>query len=137
MTCNSSRQVVRDELIDEFLIGIGKKYEHAVVDCRLGFLHIPQSLPVYQDIDPEIAARRHFNDIKTYEDRDYETYEAALAGHKARREADCKRYQLRYGVDITDLKHYRVVVNSGDPHNVPQRIADKIIVEFKLLPLVA
>ncbi len=119
-----------DREIDNLLCEKGKE-EDLVIDSRLAFHWIPDSFKVYLDIDPNIAAERMFYDLETNESRQQSEHSQSLEEMKQnmneRYESDIKRYQLLYGIDYTDKKHFDLVLDSGKKENTIDVVVKKII----------
>jgi cytidylate kinase len=93
-----------DEAIDNKSKGLNDKLD-IVMDSRLAFNFIPGSFKVYLEIDPEVAAKRMFEDMKENEDRQKteSTYADVLELEKnafERYESENKRYKTLYDVNL-------------------------------------
>ena len=51
-----------DHKIDSFTKALGEKKESFVLDSRMAWHFIPKSLKIYLRVQPDVAAKRIFND---------------------------------------------------------------------------
>jgi cytidylate kinase len=87
--------------------------EDFVIDARLGWHFVPESLKVFLDVRPEVAAHRIYGAQRgtERENVDLETTQAAV---ESRTRSEASRYHEYYGLDYTDPSHYDVVVDTSD-----------------------
>lgn len=98
-----------------------------ILDGRLSFYCQPKAFKVFLDVSDEEAAKRIFGDMERSGDA-YDSLQAVLEATKKRNIDDAKRYQELYGVDITDMKNFDLVVDTTKI--TPQQAADEIIEVF-------
>jgi len=99
-----------DDEADKWQIELGKKEDNFIIDGRLSFHFIPDSIKIFIDVDMKEGARRIFNDHRDSED--YKTEQDALNHLKQRLESDKKRYKKYYSLDCHDKKHYNLVIDT-------------------------
>lgn len=126
-----SKLAEKDKKIDRELdarqINLGKKEDNFVIDARLGWHFIPNSMKIFLDVTDEEAARRIFSDkasARTTE-KENNTYEKTLANIRTRKESEKKRYRKYYNLDYTDKKQYDLVVDTTKIN--PEEVVEKII----------
>ncbi len=108
---------------DEYQRELGRKEDNFVIDSRLGFHFIPNSVKVYLDANPETRARRVFSDERNEEK--LKSIEDAKKCLVEREKSDKKRYKKYYGVDCYDKSHYDLII---DTSNISaEKVADRII----------
>ena len=119
-----------DHQIDDLLKSKGNE-EGLVIDSRLAFHWIPNSFKVYLEIDPEIAAKRMYEDLQTNPSRQKSEHAKSVEEMKRemieRHESDVKRYRKLYGLNHTDHKHFDLVINTGLSENDLETVVRKII----------
>ena len=114
------RSVV-DELIDEDIKRKGEEInskerpdEIWIIDSRLAFHNIPEAFSVRLTANPDVAAKRLFNDkSRGKEDSSYTTLEEAKEARENRRLGEQKRYKDRYGVDLEDSNNYDLIIDTS------------------------
>lgn len=95
-------------------------------DSRLAWHFVPSSFGVYVTVDMRVAAMRV--SAAGRESEVYLSYEEALNGLKSRRRSEVARYLSAYGVDISDLNNYSLVVDSTTAS--AETVADAILQEY-------
>lgn len=102
-----------------------------IVEGRVHFHIIPESLKVYIKVDEEEGARRIWKDLQDKEKNKERNQEAAksieevIKKNKFREETDAKRYVHLYGVDHRDPKNYDLLINTTEI--TAEEAAEKII----------
>lgn len=102
-----------DREIDERTERLGRNGTDFVMDARLGWHFIPQSIKIFLEVRPEVAARRIFGAARgtEHENVDLETTERAI---ESRTESEKQRYMSYYELDYTDRSHYDLVIDTSD-----------------------
>jgi len=102
-----------DREIDERTARLAEEGGDFVMDARLGWHFAPQSVKVFLDVRPEVAARRIFDARRgtEHENIDLETTERAI---ESRTESERERYLTYYGLDYTNYEHYDLVIDTSD-----------------------
>lgn len=116
-----------DEEVDRRQKELGKKEDNFVIDSRLGFHFIPNSIKIFLDVDFDVGAERIFSQKRREEK--FATLEDAKKEIKRRVDSERKRYREYYGVDHYDMKNYDFVVDTTkrDVEGVVKEIIKKII----------
>jgi len=106
-----------DRGVDEQIGKLSKREDNFVIDSRLAFHFIPQSVKIYLSANVKVAAERIYKDtlIKDTDRSDEPKYKNAEEVERYLRErvaSDKKRYKKYYGLDHTDPKHYDLVLDT-------------------------
>ncbi len=113
-----------DKELDERQIRIGKEEDNFIIDARLGWHFIPNSIKVFLNVTDEEATRRVFAERRADEKYNI-TLEATLKNIKRRKESETKRYQQYYGVNYFELKNYDLIIDTTTLTAV--QVAEKIV----------
>ena len=105
----SSRQT--DSMIDDWQARLGMSEDDFVMDGRLGFHFIPDSVKIFLDVDSGEAARRIF--AQKREDEHASTQEELQAKLEERMASEKRRYMKYYNLDPYALKHYDLVIDTS------------------------
>lgn len=97
-----------DKEIDSFFAGLSSG--DVLVDARLGWFFVPDTLKVYLYISDFEAARRVAGATRTDEVYDEES---AVSRIFQRRASEVSRFRRVYGVDIDDLRNYDLVIDTS------------------------
>jgi cytidylate kinase len=101
--------------VDNYQKKLGETEDNFIIEGRTSWYMIPQSLKIYINVEDEVGAQRIFNDIKQnnrQSEKELRTYEDVLAGIKARRASDDKRYRQYFNINVHDLSHYDFVLDT-------------------------
>ncbi|MBI4447988.1 cytidylate kinase family protein [Candidatus Woesearchaeota archaeon] len=102
-----------DEAVDLYQKKLGKEEDNFIIDGRLSFFFIPDSLKIYLDVNPEVAAERIFNDPRPTENN-FKDKQEVLKSINARIENDGARYKKYYGVNCYEKKNYDCVIDTSN-----------------------
>ncbi len=116
-----------DNEIDNGLMLLADDMRPMVIDSRMAWHFTEGTFKVYLSTDAETSAIRIMNANRHGEHQS--TLEETIESTKARRESERKRYMLQYGVDITDLSNYTLIVDTTSAS--PEEIAGVIISAFR------
>ncbi len=118
-----------DNMIDSNLIEIGLKQENIILDSRMAWHFVKESFKIYLTVDHLEAAKRVLQDKRGTTEK-YNNIDEALEGLAQRRAAESKRYLSKYGVDISNLDNYQLVVDTTckSAEQVAKLIIDKYAV---------
>ena len=113
-----------DKELDNYQIQLGKDEDNFIIDARLGWHFIPNSIKIFLDVTDEEAAKRIFKEGRT--DEKYNTdLNATLENIKNRRASEIKRYLDYYNLNYYDHNNYDLVVDTTE---IPaEEVAEKII----------
>jgi len=112
-----SRLAEEDEAIDREIDGrtvhLADRGEDFVMDARLGWHFIADSLKVFLDVRPDVAAGRIYG-ARRGSEKENTDFETTLAAIESRAESETTRYLTYYGLDYADPSHYDLVVDTSD-----------------------
>ena len=109
--------------LDKRQAELGKKEDNFVMDSRLGWHFIPNSIKVFLDIDINEAAKRIFNEKRQHEQ--YKDVQESIEKIKARIKSEEKRYREYYGIGYKEKKNYDIIINTT--HTSPEEVVDGIL----------
>ena len=126
-----SKQAEKDKSIDIELdkkqIELGKKEDNFVIDSRLGFHFIPNSIKVFLEVDINEAANRILKEKREHEQ--YKDIQESIEKIKTRINSEDKRYEEYYDVDYHNKNSYDIVINTTKTQ--PEEVAEKILKSIK------
>ncbi|MBT4935891.1 AAA family ATPase [Candidatus Woesearchaeota archaeon] len=116
-----------DKTLDDRQIQLGKDEDNFVIDARLGFHFIPDSIKIYVNVKTEVGAQRILGDIKANlrHEEQAKDIQDMVDKIESRKKSEIDRYTKYYNVNIHDLQNYDLVVDSSD--FTAEQIADKVI----------
>ena len=121
-----------DTSIDKAVKAAGEM-EKIVIDSRLGFHWIPNSLKVYLDLSPDIAKERISNNLKTnkfrQESEGLADAEEIYRKITQRLKSERKRYWELYKIDHTNKNNFDLVIDTNK--NNLKQVVDIIVSEYK------
>lgn len=123
-----------DRELDERTIQLGKKEDDFVMDSRLAYHFIPNSLKVFLEADAKEAARRIFGDVRKKlggrkVEKESTSLAATLAAIKRRKESEQVRYRKYYNLNPYDEKQYDLVIDTTKA--TPDKVAEKVVTAVK------
>ena len=125
-----SKQAEKDKSIDIELdkkqIELGKKEDNFVIDARLGFHFIPNSIKVFLEVDLNEAANRILKEKREHEQ--YKDIQESIEKIKTRIASEDKRYMEYYDVDYHNKNNYEIIIDTTKikPEEVVERILNKV-----------
>ncbi|MAG08405.1 cytidylate kinase [Candidatus Woesearchaeota archaeon] len=113
-----------DEELDKRQIELGKSEDNFVIDSRLGFHFIPNSVKVFLEVDLKTAAERIFN-CRRKEEKENLTLNKTMENVKRRIKSERLRYKKYYSLDCYDKKQYDIIVGTtGMP---AEKVSEEVI----------
>jgi len=111
-----------DQELDNRQIQLGKTQDNFVIDSRLGFHFVSDSIKIFLDADFETRAKRILADtIRKEHNVNLNTTKENM---KKREESEKKRYKEYYNLDTSDKSNYDLII---DTTNIsPEQVVDKI-----------
>ena len=117
------KEIFTDKEVDDFQTKLGRSGQSFIMDSRLAWHFIPDSFKIFLDVDASEGARRIFQTKRA--DESYVSIEAAAKAVAERIASDAKRYQKYYQVDLTDLSHFDLII---DTTNISaEKVAEQIL----------
>lgn len=111
--------------VDSYQQELGTKEDNFVIVGRTSFHFIANSKNIYLEVRPEIGAERILKDKKRGKTEKYKDVEEAKKKLEERKQNDIRRYKKYYNIDIYDLKHYDLLIDTSDLS--PEGVAEKIV----------
>lgn len=122
-TLELNKRAETDPTIDEKIDSIFKSLERApknlVVDSRMAWNFLPQSVKIKLEVHPLISAQRVWGD-KARIGEGYTSLEEARDRLNARKSSERDRFKRYYDVDIEDMTNYDLVINTT--HMIPEAV---------------
>ncbi|MBI5148601.1 cytidylate kinase family protein [Candidatus Pacearchaeota archaeon] len=100
-----------DKIIDEYQRELGKKEDNFVIDGRLSFYFIPDSIKIFLRVDPQVGAERIFKNPRPDEEKKNSAAEIKKMITE-RYKRDIARYKKYYHVNIEDLSNYDIIIDT-------------------------
>lgn len=104
---------VIDREIDARTARLAEESSDFVIDARLGWHFVPDSVRVFLEVRPEVAAQRVYEAQRGSEHENVNLAQTRAA-IESRTESERKRYLNYYDLDYTDHSHYDLVVDTSD-----------------------
>jgi CMP/dCMP kinase len=101
-----------DKEIDEMYKELGKK-DNFVIDSRLGFYFLNDSIKIFLLCNTEVASKRIFEQKRGIEKENI-NFEKTLENTKRRIKSERIRYMNYYNLDIDNLDNYDIVIDTSD-----------------------
>lgn len=122
-TLELNQRAETDPSIDEKIDSIFKSLERApknlVVDSRMAWNFLPNSLKIKLEVHPLVSAQRVWGD-KARIGEGYTSLEEARDRLQARKASERERFQRYYNVDIEAHDNYDLVINTT--HLIPETV---------------
>jgi predicted cytidylate kinase len=114
-----------DELIDSKLVELGETKENIIIDSRMSWHFAKEGYRVFVTVDKNEAARRALSDYRGNTES-YDNLQDAIDRISQRREVERTRYLHKYGVDVSNMDNYDLVVDTTgkSPEEVVNLIMD-------------
>lgn len=126
-----SREAEKNNVVDKELdnkqIELGKTEDNFVIDSRLGFHFIPNSIKVFLEVDLNEAAKRIFSEKRKHEQ--YKDINESVEKIKTRINSEDKRYKEYYNINYQDRKNYDIIINTTK--TTPEEVVEMIIKNLK------
>ena len=116
-----------DHEIDDGLVRLGDDERMLIIDSRMAWHFTKGTFAVYLTVDPFVAGARIM--AANRKNEHCESVEATVRETAKRRASEKLRYMTQYGVDITDLTNYSLIVDTTGL--TPVEVAEAIIEGFR------
>lgn len=119
-----------DRQVDEYQTTLAAQEDNFVIDSRLAWHFIPQSVKIFLDVNLDEAARRIFQARKKEggargDEPDYASVEEVRAAIEKRTQDDDARYRQFYGVGYLDTSVYNLVIDTT--HTPANQVVERIL----------
>jgi cytidylate kinase len=112
-----------DEEVDKRTIELGRKNDNFVMDARIAWHFIPNSIKIFLTVSLEEGARRIFNDFRP-EEKENATVDKVKENIERREKSEQLRYKSYYNIDYADSQNYDIVVDTTKL--TPEEVVDII-----------
>lgn len=113
-----------DKRIDDYSRKLGEKEDNFVMDSRLGYHFIPDSVKIFLKVEPVEGAKRILSHKR--QEEEFKTLKEAAEGIRERRHLENERYNKLYKIDMENPKNYDLVI---DTTSIPAKEVVKKIKE--------
>ena len=117
-----------DQQIEKSAAEYAKDHNNFIIDARLGWDAVPESLKVYLTVDINEAAKRAFYDKNRKDTENLATIEEQKKDMIERSRIENERYWEIYHVRKDNMKNYDLVIDTSKI--TPEEVADKIIEKY-------
>lgn len=100
-----------DDEIDKRTIELAKNEDNFVMDARLAWHFIPQSIKILLTIEPAVAAQRIFAQ-RRLDEKENVTLEKTKQNILKRLQSEKERYQRLFNLDYAAPQHYDLVIDT-------------------------
>ncbi|HLD01111.1 MAG TPA: (d)CMP kinase [Candidatus Nanoarchaeia archaeon] len=112
-----------DQELDDWQRKIGKEKDHFVIDGRLSFHFIPNSIKIFFDADPIVRAQRILADNRKEESAS--SLNQMVADMKRRERVEQERYEKYYSINPYDKSKYDLVIDTTNL--TPEEVVSKVV----------
>ncbi len=112
LSAEAEKDMGLDEELDQRQIELGREKDNFVIDGRLSFHFIPDSVKIFLDADFEERAKRVLSDRIRKENN--VNLENTKENIRRREESERKRYKKYYELDYHDKIHYDLIIDTTD-----------------------
>lgn len=125
-----------DREADEYQAELGRTNDNFIIQGRISFHFIPQSVKIFLDCDLGVAAKRIWNDLQkdpvTRNEGTYKSSDDLQKSLEERIASDNRRYHKYYdGLDLHDRSHYDLWIDTT--HQTPEQTFEEILAYIKRL----
>ncbi len=121
-----------DEQADEYQRTLAKE-EDFVMDSRLGWFFIPDSIKIFLRVDERIGAKRIFLEQRGKErgEKKWESIGEVERANGERMKSDIKRYKKLYDVNPYNIGNYDIILDTSDmTMEETQKAVERAILKF-------
>lgn len=112
-------QASLDKQVDDYLIGLNDTPDDLVLDSRMAWHFVRDTLKIRLTVEPEVAVKRIFKDTADLREK-FDCLDQAMEEVERRRKSEILRYKTLYGVDIGDPGNFDLVIDTS--YKAPQDI---------------
>lgn len=119
-----------DKEVDDNVIKMAKEKDNLIIDSRVAWHFIPNSLKIYLKTDEKEGAKRIFEEILKKNNRNETKKPPASADYiikkiRERKKTDDKRYMKYYGINIRDKNNYDFILDTTSLN--PGQVFEKVM----------
>jgi len=100
-----------DKQADKWQEDLGKDEDNFIIDSRLGFHFIPNSIRIFLKVNPEIGAKRIMKENRKEEN--FKDLKEAIKFWHERINSDILRYKRYYNIDPYELSNYEFILDTS------------------------
>jgi len=119
-----------DRMVDERTVQLAKKERDFVMDSRLAWHFIPNSLKIFVKVDLKKAAARVFKDMRQ-DEKEHSSLQKTFENLVKRKSLEVERWKTVYDLDYLDEKNYDIVVDTSGSGIEETR--EKVLKEISML----
>jgi CMP/dCMP kinase len=108
----AEQQAEIDALVDDYVRGLNNHTGNLVIDSRMAWHFVKNTLKIRLTVDPEVAVERIFKDTAALREK-FSDMKEAMDEIERRRLSEIARYKTLYGVDIGDPGNFDLVINTS------------------------
>ncbi|MDD5163278.1 MAG: cytidylate kinase family protein [Candidatus ainarchaeum sp.] len=117
-----------DRQVDLWTEKLGKTKDNFIIDSRLAWHFIPNSIKIFLEISMSEAARRVYKDMRK-DEQENTSMKKTFENMKKRLASEKKRYRDLYGINYLDKKNFDIIINST--HTTKKQKLEKTIQAIK------
>lgn len=106
------KNIWSDKIADDWQKSLAKK-DNFIIDGRLSWHFIPNSIKVFLKVSELEGAKRIFHEGRKSEGK-YKNLKEVIRANKERVKSDIKRYKKYYHLNPYDLKHYDIIIDTSN-----------------------
>lgn len=115
----AEKQAELDHKVDDYLVSLNETTENMVLDSRMAWHFVKNTLKIRLTVDPDVAVSRIFKDTADLREK-FDSVDQAIEEIDRRKKSEILRYKTLYGVDIGDESNFDLVINTS--HKAPKDI---------------
>ena len=100
-----------DQELDRMQTELGEKQDNFIIDSRLGFHFIPDSIKIFLEVNEREAARRIFHHLRK-EEKENTSLEKTLENIRRRKQSERLRYRKYYQLDCYQKSQYDLTLDT-------------------------
>jgi len=101
-----------DKEVDDYLIGLNDEPGDMVLDSRMAWHFLKDTLKIRLTVDSDVAVDRIFKDTAELREK-FTDLQTAMDEVERRRRSEIQRYSSLYGVDIGDSRNFDLTINTS------------------------
>ncbi len=121
----AKKDISIDKALDDRQIKLGETEDNFVIDGRLSFHFIPNSIKIFIDADIKERARRIVEDSANRSTEDATDIDETIAAISKRKNVEAERYMKYYKLDPYKHEHYDLVIDATIPS--AEEVTEKIV----------